>query len=521
MSAAEETLKASEVAKPKSVPILNRALDFLSSVRVGVVLLCVMVVLAMIGMLIMQQNVVGFESYYAGRTPAEKLVFGYLGFFDIYHSWYFNAMLLVLSLNIVLASIDHFPTAWEYLARPKITATKDWLQGRKQHNVVSIYAANEKEAAEQIKTAFAENGLKSQINEHSYTYYETDADGKKDFSKILTRSNLYVFGESGKWNRLGAYIVHVALLTLFLGYFVALQTGFDATVRMIPGETTDKIEKVDYDLDKKLEFNVQLPFTIDCTDIQQKLIDEKGGIDVANTLDWRTHVRINDPQYGVTEADISLNSPFTYRGYRFFQAQTIPMGSARTITLDLTPQNGGAPIKVEIPRNGSATLADGTTVKFDQFLPDFTFNAQGTPDTKSGDYNNPTAVLSVTPPNSEKTRVFAFAANISDKIPVGAPKAGYKWRLSSFEKAPLAHVLSIKYDPYNAGFIAWYVGGFGLVAALMFVFFISHKRAWALIEKTSENTFDVTLAGEANRNHLGFEDKFKSIVSAVTSYERG
>jgi cytochrome c biogenesis protein len=300
-----------------------------------------------------------------------------------------------------------------------------------------------------------------------------------------------------------------------------LQTGFDATVRMIPGESTNTIEKLDFDLDKKLEFNVQLPFTIDCTDIQQKLIDEKGGIDVTNTLDWRTHIKINDPQYGVTEADVSLNNPFTYRGYRFFQAQTIPVGSARNITLDLTPQNGGVPIKLEIPRNGSATLADGTTVKFDQFLADFTFNAKGKPDTKSGDYNNPAAVLSVTSPGGEQTRVFAFAANISDKIPVGAPKAGYKWRLSSFEKAPLAHVLSIKYDPFNAAFIAWYFGGFGLIGALIFVFFISHKRAWALIERTSENTFEVTLAGEANRNQMGFEDKFKSIVSAVTSYERG
>jgi cytochrome c biogenesis protein len=521
MSAAEETLKASEVAKPNSVPILNRVLDFLSSVRVGVVLLCVMVVLAMIGMLIMQQNVVGFESYYAGLTPAEKVVFGYLGFFDIYHSWYFNALLLILSLNIVLASIDHFPSAWEYIARPKISATRDWLLGRNQHTVISVYAESEREAAEQIKSAFVANGLKSQVNEHSYTYYEEDPDGRKDFSKILSRSNLYVFGESGKWNRMGEYIVHVALLTLFLGHFVALQTGFDATVRMIPGETTSTIEKLDFDLDKKLEFNVQLPFTIDCTDIQQKLIDEKGGIDVTNTLDWRTHIKINDPQYGVTEADVSLNNPFTYRGYRFFQAQTIPMGSARTITLDLTPENGGAPAKVEIPRNGSTTLADGTTVKFDQFLPDFTLNAQGKPDTRSGDYNNPAAVLSVISPGGEATRVFAFAANISDKIPVGAPKAGYKWRLSSFEKAPLAHVLSIKYDPFNAAFIAWYFGGFGLIGALIFVFFISHKRAWAMIEKTSENTFEVTLAGEANRNHMGFEDKFKAIVTAVTSYERG
>lgn len=37
----------------------------------------------MIGMLIIQQNVQGFDAYFASLTPAEKLVYGSLGFFDI------------------------------------------------------------------------------------------------------------------------------------------------------------------------------------------------------------------------------------------------------------------------------------------------------------------------------------------------------------------------------------------------------------------------------------------------------
>ena len=121
MSTVEETLKQQPVTKRRSTPILNRSLDFLSSVKFGVVQLCVLVILSMIGMLIVQQNVQGFDSYYVSLTPAEKLVFGKLGFFDIYHSWYFNVLLLLLSLNIVLASIDRFPTAWKYLAEPKLT----------------------------------------------------------------------------------------------------------------------------------------------------------------------------------------------------------------------------------------------------------------------------------------------------------------------------------------------------------------------------------------------------------------
>jgi cytochrome c biogenesis protein len=108
--------------------------------------------------------------------------------------------------------------------------------------------------------------------------------------------------------------------------------------------------------------------------------------------------------------------------------------------------------------------------------------------------------------------VYAFAGNVSDKIPVGAPKAGYKWRLKEFEKSPLAHVLSIKYDPFNAAFVAWYIGGFGLIGALCFVFFVSHRRIWALIDKKEEDLFEVVLGGNTNRNEQGFEDKFKKLL---------
>src|SRR5262249_24898059 len=315
-----------------------------------------------------------------------------------------------------------------------------------------------------------------------------------------------VFGQSGKWNRIGAYIVHVALLTLFMGYFVALQTGFNADVRLSPGQKTNQIQMITFDLDKQQRYNVQLPFTIECTDIQQKLINPEGEIDVTNTMDWRTEVKINDPGYGTNVYEISLNRPLSYRGYRFFQSQAIAMGSARTIKLALTPQNGGDTFSVDVPRGGETTLNDGTRVKFEDFLPDFAFDDKGQPDTRSAEYRNPAAVLNVISPSGLKTRVFAFAAKLADNIPVGAPKAGYKWRMADFEKSPLAHVLSIKYDPYGASFIAWYIGGFGLVGALMFVFFLSHRRVWARIEPAQDGKgHDIVIAGEANRNHAAFD----------------
>lgn len=502
MSAVKETIEQ-EIPKPKTVPILNRTIDFLSSVRFGVVLLCILVAFSMVGMLIIQQNVQGFDAFYASRTPAEKYVLGGLGIFDIYHSWYYNFLLLILSLNIVLASIDRFPSAWTFIAKPKLDASRRWLLGQKTNAVVNIGNENEEKAAERVSRIFKKNGLSATITEK--------------------KGNLYVFGESGKWNRLGAYIVHVFLLTLFLGHFVALQSGFDADVRLTPdtneevqkvsqsAQKTDQIQMIQFNLDKQERYSVQLPFTITVTDIQQTLIDPKGTVAINNTMDWRTQIKIDDPAYGQTIGDVSLNKPFEYRGYRFFQASAITVGSARTMNLNLTPQNGGEPFQVELKRNGTTELPDGTKVEYGMFLPDFAFE-NGQPTTRTGEYNNPVVILNVTPPNGAAERVFAFGGSIGDKIPVGAPKLGYKWRLGEFEKVPIAHVLSIKYDPYNAAFIAWYIGGFGLIGALCFVFFISHRRVWALIDR--ENG-EIALGGNTNRSQPAFEDKFKKIVGQL------
>lgn len=470
--------------KTKSKPIVNRVLDFFSSVRFGVTLLVILVILSIIGMVVVQQNVSGFDAFFASLMPAEKLVFGGLGFFDIYHSWYYNFLLLVLSLNIVLASIDRFPSAWAYISKPKKEATKAWLLHQKQNAELTVADENK---TDKISSIFKKNG----------------------FSATVTEKNgrTHIFGEKGRWNRMGAYIVHVALLMLFLGHFVALQTGFDADVQFELGQVTNQIQIIQFNLDKQERYSAQLPFTITATDIQQKLIDPRGSIEVNNTMDWRTQIKIDDPQFGQTIADVSLNKPFTYRGYRFFQASAITIGAARMMTLEFTPENGGQPVKVELPRNGETALPDGTKVKFEQFWSDF---VPGQPESPTNDYQNPAVKIKVTNPNNQTFDAYAFANQIPINASMNKAAAGYKVKLVEYEKSPFAHVLSIKYDPYNGHFVAWYLGGFGLMFALVFVFFIAHQRIWALIDGDK-----VILGGNTNRNHMAFEDKFKKIVGEL------
>jgi cytochrome c biogenesis protein len=496
MSAIEEAKKDAAirpaVEKEKGtlalVP-LSWLLNLLSSVRLGVTLLILLVILSMIGMLIMQQNVEGFDKYYAELQPSQKLLYGSLGFFDIYHAWYFNALLLILSLNIILASIDRFPKTWKIISRRKVVAGRQWLLGQQQHSEVSVEDGNPGLVAERLSARMRQAGFKPTIKEN---------DGR-----------VYIFGERGAWNRLGYLAVHVGLLTIFTGGFLTAQFGRDGQMALQPGESSNEMSNLAFHLDQVTRVPVSLPFTVTCTDIQQKLIQKDGSIMANNTIDWLTRIRIKD-ETGEREALVHLNEPVDYRGYRFFQASFIAFGQARNITLRLTPEEGGAPVEVNIARDGSTTLADGTRIDFESFQPDFIIGQGGKPDSQSEDYNNPAAVLKVTTPTGQQKTVYAFARELPSGAPVGAPFGGYKYHLKDFEKVPLQHVLSIQKDP---GKIPFYVGGLMLILSLLAVFFFSHQRVWVLVEKRAGGGCEIILGGNTNRNKLGFEDRFKKLVT--------
>jgi len=497
MSAIEETKTEVRVPKPptaavESASLITRALNFLSSVRFGVWLLVLLAAACMIGMLIVQQNVEGFDKYFAGLTPAQKVLYGKLGFFDIYHAWYFNGLLLILSLNIVLASIDRFPQAWTYVARKKLDAGAHWLRGQQQSASIRLEATTREEAVERIDAAMRTVHLKTTV---------TEKNGKT-----------FVFGERGVLNRLGAYAVHVALLTIFTGGFLTAQFGRTGQMPLEPGATSNEMTETVFNVDQLSRAVYELPFSVECTDIEQTLMRKDGSIMSDNTLDWFTRIKIKDPDYGEREALVHLNAPYDYRGYRFFQASFIANGKARSVKLAVTPQAGGAPEEITIPRNGKATLADGTLVEFKDFSANFSVGGGGDDD-QEGTYNNPAATLTVTPPNGKATRAFAFTPEMAERAPFAKqPVAGYTWRLVDFEKAPKAHILSVQKDP---GSTVVYVGFTLLALTLAHVFFSSHQRVWALIEEKGKGAYEVVLGGNTNRNQLGFGDRFKKLVAAT------
>jgi len=482
--------------KERGESFFSRSVKLLSSVRFGIILLIALGLLCFLGMVIMQQNVSGFENYYAELTPAQKLVYGSLGLFDVYHAWYFNALLLVLSLNIVLASIDRFPKTRKLVSRPRLQASLKWLRHQEQNAAFETSGENAAAVAARVADKAKAAGWRRAI--------VTEKDGKA-----------FVFAQSGAWNRLGAYAVHVGLLTIFLGGFMTGQLGNTGNMALQPGQASNEIYEFVSTLDQLNQVTKQLPFEIICTDIQQKLIKDDGAITASNTIDWITRFQIRD-ESGVTDATVQMNRPFDYRGYRFFQASFVAVGRARTINLRLTPENGGAPQDITIPRGGTVSLADGTFIRFVDFRGNFSLGREN-PNEDTSAYPNPGAVLQVTPPNGGTTQTaYAFNEKMAN-IPASQKSvAGYAFRLTGFEKVPDQHVLSIQRDP---GATVVYVGFIILTLTLIAVFFFSHQRIWAMVEPLADNKFKVTVGGSTNRSKAAFGEKFGRFIRSFGGQE--
>lgn len=301
--------------------MLDATLRFLSSVKVGVFLLAVLIVASVLGTVIIQKGTSGFTEYYASLLPAERELYEFLGLLDIYHTRWFNLLLLTVSLNIVLASIDYFPAAWRYVRKPVVKINQAFVSRQPFQHVAYVMEAETAVQALKARAAQELRPLAHRWLPISAVYRVVETVNPRDGSTtILT--------EAHAWNRLTAYAVHAALLTIFGGALVGGLFGHKGTVRMVPGQSANTFVSFGAPDEPAQEF--AMPFTLVCTDIEQNLLDpRKPDLSAPNTLDWHTRAIIRDEQRGVeVPAHIHLNHPFDYRGYRFFSRPVLTTSAA-------------------------------------------------------------------------------------------------------------------------------------------------------------------------------------------------
>src|SRR5271167_5133970 len=98
--------------------IAKRIHKTLANLRTGVVLLILVVVVSALGTFILQRPVTEPEKMQAAYSPQTLRLLDRLTLTDIFHSWWFLTLLGLVSLSIIFVSIERFPNAWRFYARP-------------------------------------------------------------------------------------------------------------------------------------------------------------------------------------------------------------------------------------------------------------------------------------------------------------------------------------------------------------------------------------------------------------------
>jgi cytochrome c biogenesis protein len=257
--------------------ILKDTIDYLSSVRLTIVLLIAIAVLAAIGTFVGQN--VPPEEYVMRFGHTAYRILSLLAVTDIYHSPYFNALLMLLVINISLCTISLAPKKIEAIFRPRT---------RQSTYPFSETLSSRRSETETIRTV--SGSLKRPLCRTTVTHNGPDT--------TIVSAPHPVFS-------LGAVIVHVSIIMIVIGGLLSSLFGFSGEMNIIEGGKTREVF-----LDRAhlvlLDFSVRLNrFTF------ERYAD-------GTPKEYRSDITIIDGEKQ-TDASLTVNHPADYRGVRFYQ----------------------------------------------------------------------------------------------------------------------------------------------------------------------------------------------------------
>jgi cytochrome c biogenesis protein len=257
--------------------IFKDTIDYLSSVRLTAVILIAVAVLAAIGTLVGQNSLP--EEYVMRFGHTAYRVLSLLSVTDIYHSVYFNALLMLLVVNITLCTLSFAPK--------RITAL--WKKPAKE----SSYPLSESLVSSRAEDEVLGGVVKSVRRPLCRTTVTS-----RGAETVVVSAPHPVFS-------LGAIIVHISILMIIIGGLISSLFGFSGDMIIIEGGISREVI-----LDRKhlvmLDFSVELNrFTFD------RYAD-------GTPREYRSDITIIDGE-NRTGASLTVNHPAKHNGVRFYQ----------------------------------------------------------------------------------------------------------------------------------------------------------------------------------------------------------
>ena len=277
-----------------------------ASVETGVVLLLLLVILSAVGTVVLQRPVTRPEEMQSAYSPVALQLLDAVGLTDVFHSWWFLGLVLLVSLCIVASSIDRFPSRWRRFSSAYKHPDEGFRRTLQTQKLLSL------ECAESDARASQEQGLAAAERALESIGYNPE--------RVTRQDQLGVFAQRHRISELAAYIVHASLLLVFLGTIVDGLWGWRGTLNLREGESSKVIEM----RDGKTR---TLPFSIRCDGAGEEKYPGGG-----TKKQW-SKVAVVKTGQDVLKKEIVVNDPLVYGGVRFFQSKIGLNGSADGLTL--------------------------------------------------------------------------------------------------------------------------------------------------------------------------------------------
>ncbi len=407
--------------------------QFFCSVKLAVNTLVALATTSIIGTIILQN----------GSNPEYVRLYGQtwtnlIKVFDIddmYHAWWFLALIVLLCINLVVCSIERLTATWKIIF-PKAVKFK-LTRFIKKKQTASFVVENDIDTLKSTYETFLSKNVGKVVNEK-------------------TETGMALYAEKGRWTRIGVYIIHFSILLLLIGAMIGSLFGFKADLRLDEGATSNTAF-----LSKK-RTAVKLGFQIRCNDFEVKFYD------TGAPEDFRSNLTIIEDEKESFTKDIRVNHPLRYKGINIFQSS---YGTAQpdAVHLAVVRRSDKKTTKHTIKVGQELSLLDELgTFKLEGFLPNFDFQ----------DHNLGEAfILTVTPKEGE-----VFQIGLPIKFPTfdRMRKGDFAFVIKEFEQKHYTG-LQITKDP---GVLYVYAGFIFMILGCWVTFFMSHLSVCIQIEPT-------------------------------------
>ncbi|MEH7236904.1 cytochrome c biogenesis protein ResB [Bacillus sp. JJ1562] len=473
--------------------IVDKIWNFFSSVKVGIWIIVVLLVASALGTIYPQELYIppamSPADFYEQEYGITGRLYYQLGFHNLYGSWWYMILIAMLGISLIICSIDRVVPLYKALKKQGVTRHESFLKRQR------VYGKN---TVENVDKDFEK--VKEKLIKKHYSVREENGN---------------ILAEKGRFSRWGPYVNHCGLIIFLIGAMLRFVPGMyvDEVLWIREGETasvpgthgkyyleSDRFLVEVYEKDKEKE-------------VFEEAIEISGnGMIVKNyqtdvTLYERTDEIIPGVEPELKEIkshEIRVNEPLKHDHYAFYQVDyklnEFSTMSFNMINKETNEDFGTITINLRDPQE-KYDLGNGYSLELASYFPDFFFNDEGEPATKTKIPNNPAFVFKMFAPDKPEGEI-SFVAIQQNIEPLGDNK--YKMAFAGIEMKNVSG-LTVRRD-----FTLWIlaVGGAIFMIGVIQGSYWYHRRIW-IQRKNNE----VIVAGHTNKNWFGLKNEMRYVLA--------